>query len=148
MRAALEAEAASVGAQRATPEQLAQLRAMNERLRQVEVSADTTTLRRIDLALHAALRDLAGMPRLAATIGNLVDQGEYYRARLLDVHHILRPTAQRHEALLAAIEARDAARAHALMYEHVVEGMRSVLAALDARQTTSTDHDAVERSDA
>ncbi len=148
MRAALEAEAASNGARRATPEQLARLRAMNERLRQVEDSADTATLRRIDLALHAALRDLAGMPRLAATILNLVDQGEYYRARLLDVHHILRPTAQRHEALLAALEARDAARAHTLMYEHVVEGMRSVLDALDTRQTTSPDHDAVGRSDA
>jgi DNA-binding GntR family transcriptional regulator len=148
MRAALEAEAASIGARRATPEQLGRLRAMNEQLRQVEDSADTATLRRVDLALHAALRDLAGMPRLAATIVNLVDQGEYYRARLLDIHHILRPTAQRHEALLAALEAHDAAQAHTFMYEHVIEGMRSVLDALDARPTTSTDHAAGGRSDA
>lgn len=148
MRAALEAEAASIGARRATAEDIAHPRAMNERLRQVEDSADTATLRRLDLALHAALRDLAGMPRLAATIVNLVDQCEYYRARLLDVHHILRPTARRHEPLLAALEAHDAARAHALMYEHVVEGMRSVLDALNARQSTPSDHDAVERSNA
>ena len=148
MRAALEAEAASFAARRATPEQITQLRAMNERLGQVQATADTATLRRLDLGLHAALRDLAGMPRLATTIVNLVDQGEYYRARLLDVHHILRPSAGRHEPLLAALDAGDASLAHALMYEHVVEGMRSVLDALSTRQTAARDHDAVERFDA
>jgi DNA-binding GntR family transcriptional regulator len=129
MRAALEAEAASLAARRATPEGLAHARLLNERLRREQSRGDIAVLRRLDLAFHAGVRDMASMPRLASTIVNLVDQCEYYRARLLDTRQILSPTADRHEPLLAALDASDPDSARTLMYEHVVEGMRSVLAA-------------------
>ncbi len=41
------------------------------------------------------------------------------------------PSASAHEALLEAIQARDGERLRALAREHVLAGMRSVLAVLD-----------------
>lgn len=133
MRAALEAEAAAYAARKATPADVEDLRRFNGQIGQAHHPGDIRAIRVADLAFHARMRALSGMPRLVASIANLVDQGEYYRARLLDSRGILTPEPRVHEDLLDALAANDAERAGAYMREHVLRGMRSVLAALENR---------------
>jgi DNA-binding GntR family transcriptional regulator len=132
MRAALEAEAAFFAARNATPAEVAVLRQLNEQIGPAG-RGGVAAIRSADLAFHARVRALSGMPRLAASIGNLVDQGEYYRARLLDSRGILTPDPRVHDELLEALADNDAERARAYMREHVLRGLRSVLAALESR---------------
>lgn len=132
MRAALEAEAAASACARATAADLAELHRLNQRLGSVERDSDVAVVRAADHAFHARLRAIAGMPRLAQTIANLADLCEYYRARLLDTSHLAVPTAAGHQELLQALEARDVERVRAFAREHVLRGMRTVLAALEA----------------
>jgi DNA-binding GntR family transcriptional regulator len=130
-RAALEAEAACVAAQHADFSWLTELRALNTQLADVQPSRDPTLVRAADKAFHAHLRAAAGLPGLAAMVANLVDRCEYYRARMLDVREIVLPDARHHEPLLDALAERDAEQVRAIVHEHVVGGMRAILAALE-----------------
>lgn len=139
MRAALEGEIVVFAARCVTAADVAALRAANRELADRAAGDDVAAVRALDHAFHARLRAIAGKPRLATAIGNLVDQCEYYRARLLDVRRLSMPSAEAHERLLNALEARDADRLRALAREHVLGGMRSVLAALEQGHGTRPD---------
>jgi DNA-binding GntR family transcriptional regulator len=132
MRAELEALAAREAATRITPTELARLRAFNAELYRLpsRSEADVRELRRVDFDFHRRMRAAAGMPLLAKTLENLADRCEAYRARLLDHHLVYIPVAERHEPILAALEARDGEVVGPLMRQHVLEGMTAVLEAL------------------
>jgi DNA-binding GntR family transcriptional regulator len=133
MRAELEALSAREAATQASPADLAELHRLNDDLGAIEQSRDREPreVRAIDLAFHRRLRQVARMPLLAATLDNLADQSEGYRARLLDSFQILIPTKDRHEPILAALEADDGDRAGDLMRQHVLEGMDVIKSMLD-----------------
>ena len=132
MRGELEALAAREAAGRVTPANLADLRRLNDELGRLrEAGATIAELRAVDWRFHARLRAIANMPHLAQTLKNLADQCEGYRARLLDERPQLVPSPQRHAALLGALERRDAAAAAEAMREHILKGMRAVLANLN-----------------
>jgi len=132
LRATLEAEVAFLLAQRAAPSDVAELRRLNRRVGQVKSAGDVTIIRAADFDLHRRMRELVGMPRLADLVGNLADNCEYYRARLLDTSGLALPTSEGHLALVEAIESHAAERARELGREHVLGGMRSILAVLQA----------------
>lgn len=131
MRAALEAEAVACAARRMSPADLPAIRRLNERIGDPTLQGDVRAVRAADLALHGHIRGLARMPRLNESISNLVDQCEYYRARLLDARGVLTPEPRAHDELLDALGAGDAERARAFTREHVLRGMRSLLEALE-----------------
>lgn len=125
MRAELEALSAREAAVNVTDIDISELRSINTELARVETTAepDMRQLRGIDIEFHRRLRRLSAMPLLIATLDNLADQGEGYRARLLDTRFLVIPTAARHEPILAALEQRDADAAAAAMHTHVDEGL-------------------------
>jgi DNA-binding GntR family transcriptional regulator len=133
MRAELESLSAREAATQANRADLAELHRLNDDLGALEQSGghEPREVRAIDLAFHRRLRRVPQMPLLAATLDNLADQSEGYRARLLDSFQILIPTKDRHEPILAALEAGEADRAGDLMRQHVLEGMDVIMGMLD-----------------
>ncbi len=133
MRAELEALSARESAARASPVDIADLKAINDELGPLERAAevDVRQLRAIDMVFHKRLRKMSGMPLLAATLDNLADQGEGYRARLLDSYHLVLPTVARHMPIIEALAVHDAEAAAAAMRVHVHEGMEAILSKLD-----------------
>lgn len=133
MRAALERVVLREAATRATAADLNEARELNHALRRLRASAQVqiAAVRALDQTFHERLRRIAVLPRITQTLGNLVDQSEYYRACLLDAGQLAAPNPDDHERILAALEDRDADRAETLIDEHVTEGMRLILALLD-----------------
>lgn len=132
MRGELEALSAREAAGRVTAADRDDLGALNAELGALRASGATIAeLREVDLRFHIRLRAVARMPHLAHLLKNLADQCEGYRARLLDERPQLVPTPERHLPVLAALERRDAAAAAEAMREHILGGMRAVLANID-----------------
>ncbi len=133
MRAELEALSARESATRVSEKDIADLRAINAELAHLETTAepDMRQLRGIDIEFHRRLRRISEMPTLVATLDNLADQGEGYRARLLDTRFLVIPTAARHEPIIAALEQHDAAAAAAAMRTHVMEGLDAFMELLN-----------------
>jgi DNA-binding GntR family transcriptional regulator len=132
MRGELEALSTREAAGRVTPADLRDLHELNDEIAQLHADGATIAeLREVDARFHTRLRAVARMPHLAQTLKNLADQCEGYRARLLDERPQLVPTQERHGPLLAAIERQDPAAAAETMREHILGGMRAVLANLD-----------------
>ena len=132
MRAELEALSAHEAAGRVTEPHLRELHELNDEIARARAAGATiAALREVDARFHARLRAVARMPHLAQTLKNLADQCEGYRARLLGERPQLVPTVERHADLLAALARQDRVGAAAAMREHVLSGMRAVLANLD-----------------
>lgn len=137
MRAELEALAAQEAARRIRPDDLSALDAANHEIGRLgALRADIGMLRAADRAFHRQVHAIAGMPFLAETLRNLADQCEGYRARLLDQRPIFVPAPARHAPILNALAARDPAAAETAR-EHVLNGMRAVLANLDDDQSAA-----------
>jgi DNA-binding GntR family transcriptional regulator len=132
MRAELEALATREAASRISAAQLHEAHRLNEtvRRRRAELPSALHALRAADRAFHRHVRSAAGMPRLDQVLENLADQCEYYRSRLLDPSRLSAPDPDAHETLLDLLEKREAAAAGRSMREHVLAGMRTVLATL------------------
>jgi DNA-binding GntR family transcriptional regulator len=133
MRAELEALSARESATNVTEADLDDLRSINDQLAQVESGPDPDIreLRAVDIGFHRRLRRISGMPLLIATLDNLADQGEGYRARLLDTRFLVVPTTKRHLPIISALERRDADAAAAAMHVHVQEGLDAFMELLN-----------------
>lgn len=133
MRAELEALAGREAALRITPEGVAEARRLNAvvRERRAGLPEGIQALREADRAFHRDVRGAAAMPRLDELLENLADQCEYCRSRLLDPALLAAPDPDAHDVLLDALAAHDGEAASHVMREHIVAGMRTVLAALE-----------------
>lgn len=133
MRAELEALSAREAAANVTSADIEDLETINRDLSVAESASepDMRHLRGIDIAFHRRLRRISRMPLLISTLDNLADQGEGYRARLLDTRFLVVPTAARHRAIIAALEQRDPEAAAAAMQLHVQEGLDAFMELLD-----------------
>jgi DNA-binding GntR family transcriptional regulator len=142
MRAELEALSAREGAVRVTPADLDELNAINDELGSLETAAepDMRLLRGVDIQFHRRLRRLSGMPMLTSTLDNLADQGEGYRARLLDTRYLVIPTAERHEPIIAAFATHDPDRAADAMRTHVYQGLDAFMELLGANDGSHPAH--------
>jgi DNA-binding GntR family transcriptional regulator len=132
MRAALEVLAIEEAVERVTDDDIAEIQALNQAIADQAAQPDATIheLRRLDRVFHARIRDIAAMPHVSRTLLNLADQCEYYRVSLLDTHHFAAPSAERHQALIDALAARQVDQARTLMREHIFEGMNLILDAI------------------
>ena len=133
MRAELEALSARESATRATPADIAELRRINQEIASAESSnePDMRLLRRIDIGFHRYLRRMSNMPMLISTLDNLSDQGEGYRARLLDNRYLVIPTAVSHEPIISSLESHDPELAAEAMRQHVFLGLDAFMELFD-----------------
>lgn len=132
MRAALEALSAREAARCVTSDDLAELDQWNREIDALARSgADIREVRALDRQFHERLRVVSAMPLLARTLLNLADQCEGYRARLLDQAALVRPTGDRHRAVLDALRERDGEAAAVAMHIHIVEGLEALIGVID-----------------
>ncbi|QCB92579.1 FadR/GntR family transcriptional regulator [Cellulomonas shaoxiangyii] len=140
VRRMLETEAAGLAALRMTDPQIARARAaLDDTTRTlVDAAPDPQALVRADLTFHRAVADGSGNSVLAALIDGLA--GTHARRRAWEELHDVagERVAAEHEAILAAVTARDPDRARLRMATHLlgVEDLlagRAVRAAVGAR---------------
>ncbi|GIG40212.1 FadR/GntR family transcriptional regulator [Cellulomonas phragmiteti] len=134
VRATLETEAAGLAALHLADGHVARARAALDDMARalVEPRTDPARLAAADLAFHRAVADASGNAVLAALLDALA--GKHARRRVWDDMRELAGdrTFEEHDAILAAITARDPDRARLRMAMHMV-GVEDLLA------TTSTD---------
>jgi GntR family transcriptional regulator, transcriptional repressor for pyruvate dehydrogenase complex len=134
VRATLETEAAGLAAMHLTDGHVARARAALDDMSRALVAprAEPARLAAADLAFHRAVADASGNPVLAALLDVLAGEGP--RRRVWDEMYDLAGdrTFEEHDAILAAITARDPDRARLRMAMHMV-GVEDLLA------TSSTD---------
>ncbi|TCJ19988.1 GntR family transcriptional regulator [Rubrobacter taiwanensis] len=82
---------------------------------------DQRELSRLNRAFHSALVAKCDNSRIVATLNQLQDQIRVMTLRFWKVQATYVHEAKQHEAIMAAVEARDAKRAAELLREHIVE---------------------------
>lgn len=129
IHAALRGVAARIAAERATDQQIARMR---EALRESEELRERSPRRSAAAgfrAFHAAVEAVAQGQLLGTFLATAEAFDQAYRVRALAAEWAADPAGledrvQQHRSILAAIEARDADRAEALMRQHTLEAGR------------------------
>ncbi len=130
LRAAVETEAAGLAAIRATP---AQRRAIGAALVAVDAAIGRGEAAvGEDLAFHAAIAEATGnrqFHRFLEYLGGLIIPRGRLHIQAADLHGYLTRIQREHRTILAAIEAKSAARAQAAMRAHLVNSLERYRAA-------------------
>lgn len=134
LRQAFEPTAARLAAERATPEDLAEMRAAFAALRanRGDINASTAA----DLALHRTILAASGN-ELLVRVGTLIEAGLRNRDRLTFAHGWDTAYLDRHAAVIAAIAAGDAAGAERAMRHLVDDAAADTARALGGREDDS-----------
>ena len=120
LMALLESDAAATVAMRATAAELAELQAVHDELeRQV---GDRSAFFAANERFHMRLLELADNRWRIQLVGDLRKVMKLHRHHSLFREGRLEASLQEHRALMAALLARDEARARALMHEHIGAG--------------------------
>jgi GntR family transcriptional repressor for pyruvate dehydrogenase complex len=127
-RVAVEGELVRLGADRAVDDDIAKLATMVEA--GYELAADPVGFRVLDLEFHQTLIRLAGNPFLERTAHALYHLGIEYRRVASETPGVIARSAAEHDAIVAAIAARDAEGAVAAMRAHLNSISRSTYDAM------------------
>jgi DNA-binding GntR family transcriptional regulator len=121
LRAALEAHAAYLAAERATPESVAELDASIERFHDLAAAEpeDVQELVTENLVFHAVIADATGVPRLKKMIDQVMVIPKRYRAYAAYVPEHRATVERDHRGVADAIRAHDGDAAARLMDAHV-----------------------------
>lgn len=132
LRMVLEPAAARFAADRATDEQIAELRSLNAACARPDSQDALRQQRQANKHFHLALAQTAGNDRLTETVSGLLDELErvLYLPQLSHVWDRVIATPDEHDAVIDAIAARDGERAADAMTSHIEPNMRSVFEAL------------------
>jgi DNA-binding FadR family transcriptional regulator len=115
-RLSIEPDAAALAAQRATKEQICTLRRIQT---QLENATDNAAAIEADIAAHHAIADTSGNLIYRLILDSLAEIG--ITSRLRTIGRIGKKTAiEHHEAILSAIERRDAEAAREAMRTHIL----------------------------
>lgn len=142
--AALEGAAGELAALRATDEEVAAIRRLTDALHRAYAAGDRPGYFEVNQQIHAAVLAAARNPTLER-------QHRLVAQRVRRARYQANLTAQRwraalaeHDGIVAALEARDAARLGQAMRSHLEHKLDSLRQALDTEgPTTSTDRDPV-----
>ncbi|HEX6927024.1 MAG TPA: GntR family transcriptional regulator [Longimicrobiaceae bacterium] len=132
VRAAVESVAIRRAVERMTPERLAELERLVDRMRMEGLRGDATAVVEADMAFHGRLCAWADHPTLLRVWELLYTQMERFLV-LYDVEHFadLTQVAANHEPVLEAIRSGDADEAASAIHEHVLIGAPPMLVAAD-----------------
>ena len=139
LRVALESLCAGRAAERLTDADIVELERLFERMESAEKSADLGAFIDADHAFHSYLYAVSGRSRLTRMISELQDRSRRYLPSLYEAWQMVEDPLDAHRPLLAAIQARDAARVEALTREHMKQAGDRLLLAIahkaEARRT-------------
>jgi len=129
IRRVLEGAAAEWAAQRATEEQIAEMRAVLTRDRELRSadSVDTRLISVLDGRLHALLAASTANRLLVLLMGSLLDELAAARSKSLLIPGRIQRSLEQHEAVVAAIAAHDPVAARACMIEHLNDVEQAIL---------------------
>jgi DNA-binding GntR family transcriptional regulator len=121
LRASLDETIGRRVAERATPDQLAQLRALIARMEQAASASATGDYYAANIAFHDSLAQFAENAKLLEIYRKLVNELSLYRRKTIERGGAILPTSMReHCEIVDAIAARDAKEAGRLMFEHAM----------------------------
>lgn len=108
-------------AERATSEQLGQLRALIARMETAAAARDTGSYYAANIAFHDALAQFADNSKLLEMYRRLVNELSLYRRKTIERGGAILPTSMReHRRIVDAIAGKDGATAGRLMFEHAM----------------------------
>lgn len=121
LRAALEAHAARIAAERASRTHVAALHASNRRFHEavIRVEEDSSELIAENLVFHGIIADTTGVPRLKKMIEQVMSVPRRYRAYAAYAPEYRQLIEDEHGRIADAIEQRDGSAASTLMTNHV-----------------------------
>lgn len=122
VRAALMRLAGETLAARITEVQLAALAELVDRMDAAAVADDKEGFYALNLEFHERIVDFAGNDRLKAICAGLVKELHLYRRRSIIAGGGVKVSNREHKRILAALKARDPARAGLEMQRHVLAG--------------------------
>ena len=131
VRKALEETTSSMAAERATSSQILALHTILERQREADAAGDSDTFHRADEQFHATIAEIAGYPGIWTLIQQVKVHVDRYRRLTLPQQGRIGRVIAEHEAILAAIEARDSSRARTSIEFH----LENLLGNISATQT-------------
>jgi DNA-binding GntR family transcriptional regulator len=119
IRAALEAQAAALAAQRIGPSELDELRELADLTVETCEQNNTFDFRRHDVALHERIARASKNDQLAEMTINAIEVTDVLRTRDVPATAASRRCAHEHVDLVKAISAKDSDRARAIAMQHV-----------------------------
>jgi DNA-binding FadR family transcriptional regulator len=119
VRLIFEPEAARLAAERASPEDLAELEAVIEKMRLVVEEGEPPASH--DLRFHKLVARAAKNPILEMLAESMLEVASQVISDLRPSIDVLRHVLDRHRQVFEAIRDRDGERAYALMSEHIVD---------------------------
>lgn len=135
VRASLMRLAGETLARRITDAQLATLDALVERMDAAERDGDTAAYYALNVEFHDRIVDYTENDRLRAVCEGLGKELRLYRHRSLIAGGGVHVSNLEHRQILAALTARDAARAGAELERHMLAGKERFLSARDKTDT-------------
>ncbi len=130
IRHALEALVMRAAAERITPDELAQLRALDGAIREAALKGDLAGYRHGERAFHLGIYAAARLPQTTAILTDIWDRLEPYRGRRWVRTGLMNANHGEHALILDALAAHDGEGATALMQHHVAQGHERFLEAL------------------
>jgi len=119
-------------AERATPEQLGELKALIAEMEEATASADVKRYHLLNLRFHDRLVEFAGNARLAETYRLLTKELLLFRLRGLKEGGGFAVSVAEHKAIVRALGKRDAERAAELLKRHAADSRARMHRATDA----------------
>jgi DNA-binding GntR family transcriptional regulator len=130
VRAALEALAAGLAAERITDEELETLERMLVRIGECIDNNDLQELIEFDTAFHEALYQASRNEKLVQIINNLREQIQRFRSTSLAYPGRMKEALEEHKKIVEAISERKAEQAQQLAQQHIENAENSMLEAI------------------
>ncbi|UCF84776.1 MAG: GntR family transcriptional regulator [Desulfobacteraceae bacterium] len=134
IRSLLESYAARLAAIRHEGDDLLPLKEKIEEFRECLDRHQLRDLTKINTEFHDILYTLSKRPKLIEMINNLRDQIYRFRRIILSEEKYAEISHKTHRKLFTALKKRDADRVENLMREHILDGQRIVLNALENKK--------------
>ena len=135
VRAGLDEMIGRLAAERATAEEVAEMREMVKRMQQVARARDVNAYYPMNVRFHDRLAEISGNRTLAATYRRLVNELHLHRRETLARGANSFPISTReHAAIIDAISRGDAETAGMLLREHAMESRERLHAAIDKKK--------------
>jgi DNA-binding GntR family transcriptional regulator len=132
LMAMLEGRCAAEAVARASNAEIAGLKSIHERLEAAARDGRIDAFFEANQEFHKIIQQLSGNRWLLSVIQDLRKVLKLSRLHSLSLEGRLQQSLEEHRQIMAALEARDAARAEKLMHDHLLSG-REALARMDAR---------------
>ncbi|HOQ09922.1 MAG TPA: GntR family transcriptional regulator [Syntrophomonadaceae bacterium] len=130
IRAALEALAAGLAAERITDEELEEMERLVAEKAEAIANQDMEKLIKVDTMFHEAIYKASRNQRLTSIISNLREQIQRYRTTSLAYPGRMQRSLEEHRSIVEAIQSRDSQIAQQVAREHIENAENSIIEAI------------------